>query len=168
MQSFQNCPFEKILIEKVISIVRGFSFTHVKHYVKKRPKSFQRRFWITPKINKETRRWKVSLRSCCTAQMHTNSGTRIEIESQKSMLLNRWGELQFVLIKQSKNRRLAVLFCQSAIHSGPFLSRTTRLMAALAFIFLSSATSFLLFVFFIIFPCKTRLYILGWMVWCVN
>ena len=47
-------------------------------------------------------------------------------------------EAQFVLIKQSKNRRRTVLFRQYAIGPGPFLSRT-RLMVfvALAFIFLS-------------------------------
>ena len=53
-------------------------------------------------------------------------------------------EVQFVLIKQSKNRRRPVLFRQCAIDSGPFLSRT-RLM--LAFIFLSLLSLILVLVF---------------------
>ena len=57
-------------------------------------------------------------------------------------------EVQFVLIKQSKNRRRPVLFRQCAINSGPFLSRT-RLMVfvTLAFIFLSLLSLILVLVF---------------------
>ena len=53
-------------------------------------------------------------------------------------------EAQFVLIKQSKNRRRTVLFRQCAINSSPFLSRT-RLMVFVAFIFLSLLSLHLIF-----------------------
>ena len=53
-------------------------------------------------------------------------------------------EAQFVLIKQSKNRRRTVLFRQCAINSSPFLSRT-RLMVFVAFIFLSLLSLILVF-----------------------